>query len=81
MPTYDELDALTTDELRGRIQGVFVVVVVGGPRLADLLHGTVGELVGTRAAVTGGGLLVVVATVAVAIAMPVFYLYRGPADD
>ena len=70
----------TTDELRGRIQGVFVVVVVGGPRLADLLHGTVGELVGTRAAVTGGGLLVVVATVALAIALPAFWRYRAPAD-
>ena len=71
----------TTEELRGRIQGVFVVVVVGGPRLADVLHGTVGELVGTRAAVTGGGLLVVVAAVALAIALPAFWRYRVPADD
>lgn len=70
----------TTDELRGRIQGVFVVVVVGGPRLADLLHGTVGDLVGTRAAVTGGGLLVVVTTVALAIASPSFWRYRAPVD-
>lgn len=29
-----------TDEMRGRMQGVFTVVVAGGPRLADVLHGT-----------------------------------------
>jgi MFS family permease len=27
-----------TDEMRGRMQGVFTVVVAGGPRLADALH-------------------------------------------
>ena len=31
-----------TDEMRGRMQGVFTVVVAGGPRLADVLHGTGG---------------------------------------
>ncbi|MYR57119.1 MFS transporter, partial [Streptomyces sp. SID625] len=33
-----------TDEMRGRMQGVFTVVVAGGPRLADVLHGTAGSL-------------------------------------
>ena len=31
------LQAAATDEMRGRIQGVFTVVVAGGPRLADVL--------------------------------------------
>ena len=36
------LQAAATDEMRGRMQGVHTVVVAGGPRLADLLHGTAG---------------------------------------
>ena len=33
------LQTVATDEMRGRMQGVFIVVVAGGPRLADLWHG------------------------------------------
>ena len=33
------LQASTPDHLRGRLQGVFVVVVAGGPRIGDLLAG------------------------------------------
>ncbi|WP_130336023.1 MFS transporter [Streptomyces sp. BK022] len=65
-----------TDEMRGRMQGVFTVVVAGGPRLADVLHGTAGSLFGTRAAVAGGGALVVVIMVALAAAMPALRRYR-----
>jgi len=70
------LQEAATDEMRGRMQGVFIVVVSGGPRLADLLHGTLGDVLGTRAAVTGGGLLVVVAMVAVVVWKPEFWRYR-----
>ncbi|MEO3756295.1 MFS transporter [Streptomyces sp. B6B3] len=62
------LQSAATDEMRGRMQGVFTVVVAGGPRLADLLHGTAGSALGPRVAVTAGGLLVVVAMLAVAVA-------------
>lgn len=72
------LQVAATDEMRGRMQGVFTVVVAGGPRLADLLHGTVGAAVGTTMAVTGGGLLVVVLVVAAAIALPSFWRYQSP---
>ncbi|MEV8593649.1 MFS transporter [Streptomyces sp. NPDC052012] len=65
-----------TDEMRGRMQGVFTVVVAGGPRLADLLHGTAGSAFGTRAAVAGGGALVVVVMLALAAAMPALRRYR-----
>ncbi|MYV41230.1 MFS transporter [Streptomyces sp. SID1328] len=65
-----------TDEMRGRMQGVFTVVVAGGPRLADVLHGTAGSLFGTRAAVAGGGALVVVVMLALAAAMPALRRYR-----
>ncbi|MET8769729.1 MFS transporter [Streptomyces sp. NPDC004658] len=65
-----------TDEMRGRMQGVFTVVVAGGPRLADVLHGTAGSAFGPRAAVAGGGVLVVVVMLALAAAVPALRRYR-----
>lgn len=65
-----------TDEMRGRMQGVFTVVVAGGPRLADVLHGTAGSAFGPRAAVAGGGALVVVLMLGLAAAVPALRRYR-----
>ncbi|MFD7391775.1 MFS transporter [Streptomyces sp. NPDC059852] len=65
-----------SDEMRGRMQGVFTVVVAGGPRLADVLHGTAGSAFGARAATTGGGLLVVVLMLGLAAAVPALRHYR-----
>ena len=65
-----------TDEMRGRMQGVFTVVVAGGPRLADVLHGTAGSVFGPRAAVAGGGLLVVAVMLGLAAAVPALRRYR-----
>ncbi|MEU6686682.1 MFS transporter [Streptomyces sp. NPDC046832] len=65
-----------TDEMRGRMQGVFTVVVAGGPRLADVLHGTAGSAFGPRTAVAGGGLLVVAVMLALAAAVPALRRYR-----
>ncbi|WP_128804087.1 MULTISPECIES: MFS transporter [unclassified Streptomyces] len=65
-----------TDEMRGRMQGVFTVVVAGGPRLADVLHGTAGSVFGPRTAVAGGGVLVVVVMLALAAAVPALRRYR-----
>ena len=65
-----------TDEVRGRLQGVFIVVVAGGPRISDTLHGVTAAAVGTAAAAAGGGVLVVVGTVVAAVAVPSFVRYR-----
>ncbi|MFF3816904.1 MFS transporter [Streptomyces bluensis] len=65
-----------TDEMRGRMQGVFTVVVAGGPRLADVLHGTAGSAFGPRVAVAGGGLLVVAAMLLLATTTPALRRYR-----
>jgi MFS family permease len=65
-----------TDEMRGRMQGVFTVVVAGGPRLADVLHGTAGSAFGPGAAVSGGGVLVVAVMLALAAAVPALRRYR-----
>ncbi|WP_343061536.1 MFS transporter [Nocardioides luti] len=65
-----------TDAVRGRLQGVFIVVVAGGPRIADVAHGASAAVVGTAAAAAGGGVLVVVGTVVAALAVPSFVRYR-----
>ncbi|MFE6228476.1 MULTISPECIES: MFS transporter [unclassified Streptomyces] len=59
------------DEMRGRLQGVFIVVVAGGPRLGDFVAGSVADLTSPAVAITGGGLLC-------AVAVGVFAVYaRG----
>ncbi|WP_308167615.1 MFS transporter [Catellatospora tritici] len=72
------LQAAATDEMRGRMQGVQTVVVAGGPRLADLLHGVAAPAAGVTLAVSGGGILVMVAMAAMALAVPAFLRYTGP---
>ncbi|MEU9254277.1 MFS transporter [Streptomyces sp. NPDC048270] len=50
------LQSATPDDMRGRLQGVFIVVVAGGPRLGDFLAGTAADLTSPAVAITGGGL-------------------------
>jgi MFS family permease len=73
------LQTVATDEMRGRMQGVFLVVVAGGPRLADLWHGPAAALAGPGPAVVGGGVAVIVLAVAVVRRFPQFWTYRAPA--
>lgn len=75
------LQSAATDEMRGRMQGVFTVVVAGGPRLADTLHGVLGAAVGTTATVAGGGVLVVVLALVAAALLPAFRHYRALNSD
>jgi MFS family permease len=70
------LQSAAADAVRGRLQGIFIVVVAGGPRIADTAHGAAAALVGTAAAAAGGGVLVVVLTVVAALAVPTFVRYR-----
>jgi MFS family permease len=70
------LQQAASDELRGRLQGVFTVVVAGGPRLADAVHGAAAAAVGTAVAATGGGVLVVIGVVVAAVVVPAFVRYR-----
>jgi MFS family permease len=70
------LQLAASDELRGRLQGVFTVVVAGGPRLADAVHGAAAAAVGTTVAATGGGVLVVIGVVVAALVVPAFVRYR-----
>jgi MFS family permease len=70
------LQSAASDDVRGRLQGVFTVVVVGGPRIADVAHGAVAASIGAAATAAGGGALVVIFTVLAAVAFPAFIRYR-----
>lgn len=65
--------------MRGRMQAVFIVVVAGGPRLAELVHGLVGAAVGMGAAIAGSGFAVVVAIVILATISPSCWRYHASA--
>ncbi|KQS68503.1 MFS transporter [Modestobacter sp. Leaf380] len=71
------LQLAAPDDMRGRMQGVFIVVVAGGPRLGDLRAGAVASGFGVTAAMVSGGVLIVVAMVVVAVAVPSFWLFRA----
>ncbi|MBD3947847.1 MFS transporter [Nocardioides ganghwensis] len=70
------LQAAADDAVRGRLQGIFIVVVAGGPRIADVAHGAAAAATGAAVAAAGGGVLVVVFTVVAALAVPAFVRYR-----
>lgn len=70
------LQSAAADEVRGRLQGIFIVVVAGGPRIADVAHGATAAATGAAVAAAGGGVLVVVFTVVAALAVPAFVRYR-----
>jgi MFS family permease len=54
------LQTATPDAMRGRLQGVFIVVVAGGPRLGDLVGGANATWLGEGWAVVVGGVACVV---------------------
>ena len=70
------LQAAADDSVRGRLQGIFIVVVAGGPRVADVLHGATAAVTGAAVAAAGGGVLVIIGTVLAALAVPAFVRYR-----
>jgi len=63
------------DEMRGRMQGVFIVVVAGGPRLGDLRAGTTAALSSPAVSWVGGGLACAVVVVLAAIFVRPFWRY------
>ncbi len=69
------LQVYAPDEMRGRLQGVFTVVVAGGPRLGDLRAGAVAALAGATASWVGGGLACAVLVVLVGLAVTSFRRY------
>lgn len=60
------LQAATPDALRGRLQGVLIVVVAGGPRLGDLVVGTGASWFGEGGAAVVGGVACVACVIVLA---------------
>jgi MFS family permease len=72
------LQTFAPDEMRGRLQGVFIVVVAGGPRLGDLRAGASAGAFGATAAWVGGGIACVVVVIVLAMLSPALRHYRRP---
>lgn len=75
------LQSATPDDMRGRLQGVFIVVVAGGPRLGDFLAGSVADLASPVWAVFGGGVACVVTVALIALRWRGFARYDARAPQ
>ena len=68
------------DGMRGRLMGVQMAVVAGGPRLGDLEAGAVAEAFGNTASIVSGGLACIIGALLVARALPGFRHQQVPAS-
>ncbi|MEE6261400.1 MFS transporter [Plantactinospora sonchi] len=76
------LQVYAPDRLRGRLQGVNITVVAGGPRLGDLRSGSMASVWGVGIAWSGSALAAAVLAVLVGVLFPALRRYRAPiADD
>ncbi|HEX4812204.1 MAG TPA: MFS transporter, partial [Nonomuraea sp.] len=73
------LQLYAPDEMRGRLQGAFMVVVAGGPRLGDLRAGATATAFGLTGAWVGGGLACAVTVLVVGLSVAGFRTYRASA--
>lgn len=71
------LQVTVPDRLRGRLSGIFSLVVTGGPKLGDLEAGLVASWLTPTISVITGGLACVVGSVAVASVYPELRRYRA----
>ncbi len=73
------LQVTVPDQLRGRLSGIHILVVTGGPRLGDFEAGIVAQLVSPGFSVVTGGLACVAGAGLVALAYPQLRRYRAQA--
>jgi MFS family permease len=73
------LQMTAPDRLRGRLFGIHILVVTGGPRLGDVEAGVVARLVSPTFSVVSGGIACVIGAGLVALAYP--ELRRARATD
>jgi MFS family permease len=71
------LQLAAPEDMRGRMQGVFIVVVAGGPRLGDLRAGALASATSVTVAMVSGGVAVVLVMVLVALIVPSFWFFRA----
>ena len=75
------LQSSVPDELRGRMSGLQIAVVEGGPRLGDLEAGTVASLVSAEFSIVSGGLACIAGAALLTALLPGFRHYRQPAQS
>ena len=75
------LQTAAPDNMRGRLQGVFIVVVAGGPRVGEIVGGAAAEVVGEGWTAVVGGLACIAAMGVLAVRARGFVRYdaRHPA--
>ncbi|HEY8301313.1 MAG TPA: MFS transporter [Jatrophihabitans sp.] len=73
------LQTYAPDEMRGRMQGVFIAVVAGGPRLGDLRAGAMASVTTTSFSWIFGGLACAVVVIVAGVLVRPFWRYRGTA--
>jgi len=66
------------DDLRGRLSGIHILVVTGGPRLGDMEAGLVATLTSPTVSVVSGGVICILAVGLLAILVPSFTNYQAP---
>jgi MFS family permease len=66
---------VTPDSLRGRVSGIELAQVAGAPEIGNVEAGIVASVAGVRASIVSGGLLTVVGTAVVSLAVPAMVRY------
>ena len=69
------LQTYAPDGFQGRLQGIFIAVVSGGPRLGDLRAGVTAAFAGPTVAWVGGGFAAAVVAMILAVAFPALLRY------
>lgn len=72
------LQVTVPDHLRGRLSGIHILVVTGGPRLGDFEAGGVAQLISPWFSVVSGGIACIVGAGVVALLYPELRRYRAP---
>jgi MFS family permease len=75
------LQLIVPDALRGRLNAINIMFVLGGPQLGQFESGAVAALWSPMASVVSGGLACVAAVVAVAAWIPEIVRYRAHRDE
>jgi MFS family permease len=73
--------AHTNDAVRGRIQGSLTIVLIGGPQVANLVHGTAAAIYDPQVTICVGGLLTVITVAMIVRVVPQLWHYAAPKTD
>ena len=72
---------VTPDRLRGRVMAADYVVGAGGSQLGNLEAGALGTLTSPTISALTGGLVTILGSAVIALALPAFTRYRRPAPE